>query len=948
MNREYILSIINDLILTIGRENKLQPLLIKVLQRLMFHTNHPTGLILLDAQTDSEGTKATLVASIGDRALQRKINGVITIPPALLNDYKIENLPQDALINLLPATSRNYRCALRLSLNHYGIILLLSPEPPASNLPFAQIFQPVLAHLRQSIELCRQSERYQQSLLTARDEARAELAATHIAIEKERTLLRNIQAAIPDPVWTKDLNGTFLSCNHAFERLFGVTEAELVGKNDYHFFAVERAEFFRQKDHEAIVANKTCINEEWALSGDGRSILLETSKTPMRDAQGNLLGVVGVGRDITQSRKMQNALYERREIYSAIVEQAADSIGLVDANTGQFLEFNTAAHQLLGYSREEFEQMSIADIDISSSIDELHALFESLSNLTTSDFEARHRTKNGEIIDVLVSARPITVHGRRCLATIWSNITHKKRAEEQLRKLSMAVEQSPGSIVITDLNGNIEYVNEAFVRVTGWQRDEVIGQNPRVLKSDLTPSTTYDAMWSTLADGHTWRGEFINRRKDGTVYNELARIAPIRQPDGQITHYLATKEDITELKRVQTELELHRDHLEELVAKRAAQITELNTQLQQRAEEAEAATQAKSQFLANMSHEIRTPMNSIIGLSHLALGTELTAQQRDYLQKIKGASEHLLAIINEILDFSKIEANKLHIEQTPFVLSHLMQEVTDLIDQRAKAKNLILQVEISEQIPQQLIGDPLRLKQILLNYASNAIKFTDSGHITLRVSMPHLSSEAVQLRFSVQDTGIGLTVEQQQHLFQSFQQADASTTRKYGGTGLGLAISQRLAELMGGEVGVESIYGQGSTFWFTVLLPQIAISPTTTNTMLSPSPSHSADETVTTEQFTEQTRLTDTHSIHHPITIDPIILETTLQQLRILLSEDDLEAAALFRNQRECLETIFPGQLTLLANAIAAFEFDDALFLLAKLQTNRIEQQSQGTWDATK
>nr|WP_321240224.1 PAS domain S-box protein [uncultured Tolumonas sp.] len=938
MNREHILSIINDLILTIGRENKLHSLLIKVLQRLMFHTTYPTGLILLDAQTDRDSTRATLVASIGDRTLQRRVNETITIPPALLNSEQIADLPPDALIDLLPATSRHYRCALRLSLNQNGMILLLSPEPPTTNLPFTQIFQPVLAHLRQSIELCRQSERYQQSLRTARDEARAELAATHIAIEKERTLLRNIQAAIPDPVWTKDLNGTFLSCNQAFEHLFGVTEAELVGKNDYHFFTAERAEFFRQKDHEAIVADKTCINEEWALSGDGRSILLETSKTPMRDAQGNLLGVVGVGRDITQSRKMQNALYERREIYSAIVEQAADSIGLVDANTGQFLEFNSAAHQHLGYSREEFAQMSVADIDVSLSIDELHAQLESLSNSNATDFEARHRTKNGEIIDVLVSARPITVHGRRCLASIWSNITHQKSTEEQLRKLSMAVEQSPGSIVITDLNGNIEYVNEAFVRITGWQRNEVVGQNPRVLKSDLTPTATYDAMWATLTNGHTWSGEFINRRKDGSVYNELARITPIRQPDGQITHYLATKEDITELKRVQTELELHRDHLEELVAQRSAQITELNTQLQQRAEEAEAATQAKSQFLANMSHEIRTPMNSIIGLSHLALGTELTAQQRDYLQKIKGAGEHLLAIINEILDFSKIEAGKLHLEQTPFVLSHLMQEVTDLVEQKAKAKNLMLQVEISEQIPPQLLGDPLRLKQILLNYASNAIKFTDTGHITLRVTMPYVSADAVQLRFSVQDTGIGLTLEQQQRLFQSFQQADASTTRKYGGTGLGLAISQRLAELMGGEVGVESIYGQGSTFWFTVLLAPATLSSTTADMLLSPSLSRAADDTAVFKHLTEQTVSIKNKS--NPTITDSIALEKTLQQLRVLLSEYDLEAAALFRNQREYLETIFPGQLTLLADAIAAFEFDDALFLLAKLQANRIEQPS--------
>lgn len=249
----------------------------------------------------------------------------------------------------------------------------------------------------------------------------------------------------------------------------------------------------------------------------------------------------------------------------------------------------------------------------------------------------------------------------------------------------------------------------------------------------------------------------------------------------------------------------------------------------------------------------------------------------------------------------------------------------------------MLQVEIGEQIPQQLIGDPLRLKQILLNYASNAIKFTDTGHITLRVTMPHMNTEAVQLRFSVQDTGIGLTVEQQQHLFQSFQQADASTTRKYGGTGLGLAISQRLAELMGGEVGVESIYGQGSIFWFTILLTKAALPSTTADTMLSTSLSRAADETAAFKHVTEQP-VPIKNNTNQPIT-DSIALETTLQQLQVLLSEDDLEAAALFRNQREYLETIFPGQLTLLANAISAFEFDDALFLLTKLQANRIEQQ---------
>ncbi|WP_321410290.1 PAS domain S-box protein [Tolumonas auensis] len=944
MNREHILSIINDLILTIGSENKLQPLLISVLQRLMFHTDYPAGLVLLDLQTGVDTTKAKLVASIGDRALQRQINQIVTVPATLFNDNKIGILPQEAFIDLLPATNCRYRYALRLPLNQSGMILLLIPEKPESDLPLTQIFQPVLVHLQQTIELCRQSERYQQSLLSARDEARAELAETHTQVEKERTFLRNLQNAIPDLVWTKDLNGVFLSCNPAFERLYGVSEAEIIGKTDYDFVSQKQAASFQQKDHAAIRTGKTCISEEWVRFADGQQILLETSKTPMWDAQGNLIGVVGIGRDITQSRKMQHALHERQEIYSSIVEQAADAIGLVDVETGKFLEFNTAAHKLLGYSREEFSRLQLADINIDGKTENFKKRLQQLSDSDENNYETRHRKKNGEIIDVRVSSRPITIHDKRYLAAIWSDISNRKRTEEQLRKLSMAVEQSPGSIVITDLNDNIEYVNEAFGRITGRNREEVMGRNVRILKSDLTPQTTYDAMWQTVSSGQTWKGEFINRRKDGSVYNELARIAPIRQPDGQITHYLTIKEDITEFKHIQSELERHRDHLEELVAERSAQISHLNTQLQQRAEEAEAATQAKSQFLANMSHEIRTPMNAIIGMSHLALKTALTSQQQDYLQKIKGAGEHLMAIINEILDFSKIEAGKLHIEQTPFTLSRLIQEVTDLIGEKAKTKNLNLQIKIDEHIPQQLIGDPLRLKQILLNYASNAIKFTNTGSITIHVSMPLIRVDTLQLRFSVEDTGIGLTAKQKERLFQSFQQADTSTTRKYGGTGLGLAISQRLAELMDGNVGADSTYGEGSTFWFTVMLQRAVTPPVNTDRIELSGKSSPADMIKMPDIAAKQLLQTKNNP-----PVDQQALEATLQQLRFLLADNDLEAAILFRNQQEYLETIFPGKMAPLANAIATFEFDSALSLLAKLfQSNLIGHQQQGISDAAK
>lgn len=365
-----------------------------------------------------------------------------------------------------------------------------------------------------------------------------------------------------------------------------------------------------------------------------------------------------------------------------------------------------------------------------------------------------------------------------------------------LQKFSSAIEQSPVSVVITDVHGNIEYVNPHFSQLTGYAVSEVMGQNPRMLKSGHTAALIYEEMWQALVSGHFWQGEFINKRKDGSLFNEKAIISPLRNASGEITHYVAVKEDITQMKAKEEEL-------------------------RQALQKADEATQAKSLFLANMSHEIRTPMNAIIGMSYLALKTELSPKQYDYVNKIHNASTSLLGIINEILDYSKIEAGKLQLDPIPFVLDEVMDNVFNLTKTQAHAKGLEFLYHIAPDIPQNLVGDPLRLTQIMTNLINNAVKFTDQGAITIDGRMESKSGTKAKLRFSVSDTGIGMSPEQSARLFQAFTQADGSTTRKYGGTGLGLTISKRLIEMMDGSIWVNSALGVGSTFTFTVWFERV-------------------------------------------------------------------------------------------------------------------------------
>ena len=387
-------------------------------------------------------------------------------------------------------------------------------------------------------------------------------------------------------------------------------------------------------------------------------------------------------------------------------------------------------------------------------------------------------------------------------------------ANQELQKLSRAVQQSPTSIVITNTSGSIEYVNPMFSKITGYCSGEVIGKNPRILKSGRQSEDFYNNLWQTIKSGDSWHGEILNRKKNGDLFWENASISPIMNEQDEITGYVAVNEDITERKQAEEELRRHRDHLEELVAERTAELSIAK-------ETAEIANQAKSAFLANMSHEIRTPLNGILGMTQLLREADLNEQQRDYIGIINHSGQALLTLINDILDLSKVEAGELKLEPISFNLERVADDVIKLLRVKAQEKGLVLDLQIMPNCPIQLVGDAGRIRQILLNLVGNAIKFTDEGRVLVRISGAFNQRGTGDIEIHVEDSGIGIEPEVQHTLFESFTQADVSTTRRFGGTGLGLSISKQLVDLMGGEISMESIPGEGSVFLVKLSLPLV-------------------------------------------------------------------------------------------------------------------------------
>ena len=672
----------------------------------------------------------------------------------------------------------------------------------------------------------------------------------------------------------------------------------------------------------------------------------------VRLAEAILKRLVGV----LARRREQARNLEHEQLLNAMFEQSTDAMVLVDAEAGRFLSFNNAACSGLGYTREEFAGLTIRDIQAEHTPEQIEANVQGAVLGQVTGFETVHRCKDGSLREVLLTLRPLVFNGRQQISAVWRDITEEKRvareqqqATDRLRlynSLLSTLMSAPAAV-----SGEFElFCAEATAllatalqipRVSVWlfSRDyselscidlfelqtgqhtggmllleQEFGNEMQALRN----ARFVDAA-DALTDPRTcgYREGYLQPlgissmldcsimtegRNRGVICFEMLDKPHLWSGDAitfgcqladQLGMVLLTRERLQAMQAVEASERAKAEvlaHLEELVEARTVELEEAK-------EAAETANRAKSAFLANMSHEIRTPMNAIIGLTYLLRGSA-TSRQQEQLDKVGDAARHLLGIINDILDLSKIEAGKLQLELTDFDPRQVIGTISSLLLEKAAAKGLQLVTDHAE-LPPLLHGDGLRLEQILLNFAANAIKFTEHGSVTLAVQQLQEDQHQVWLRFSVSDTGIGMTADQQKRIFRAFEQADTSTTRHYGGTGLGLAICRRLTWLMGGRIGVESCPGRGSSFWVELPFGKVHADAALSACVRTPS--------ILNGRVLEQPpeRLLADHAGQHLLLVEdnPLNQEVACELLqavglRVDLAENGLEACSMAEQQR--------------------------------------------------
>lgn len=631
-----------------------------------------------------------------------------------------------------------------------------------------------------------------------------------------------------------NFKGEFLKLNKEWENTLGYKLEELIGTpfiNLVHPDDIPATldAFSKLKQNQEI---KNFTNRYRSKNGDYR--IIEWRSKPQAKM------IFAAARDITESKNSEKNLL----LANSIVNKSQAVAFLWRNEEGWPVEFvSNNVKRVLGYSAQEFTtgkvlfSRLIYKNDLNRVTKEVEINSKNPNSKSFNHEPYRVVTKSGKIIWLDDNTQIIRDNTGKIMhyEGVIYDITETKQHEEEIRKLSLAVHQSTSVIIITDIKGKIEYVNRKFTEITGYKENEVIGKNPSILKSGETTNEEYKQLWDNIKSGKVWKGEFKNKKKNGDFIFESASIFPLFNQNNEIINFVAINEDITKRKKLEIELAQYRNNLENSVKERTLEL-EIKTNELKRVQlglmnlvddlnlktlELEKANiqlqeldKLKSIFLASMSHELRTPLNSIIGYTGILLmgmTGELNEEQIKQLKKVKNNGRHLLDLINDILDISKIEANKVELKIEKINIKILVEQTLEVLLPLIQKKKLKVIMDIPEHM--EIETDERRIKQVLMNLVSNAVKFTNSGSITVN----SILKDVDKIEIKVSDTGIGLTPEGVEKLFQPFQQIDSDYTKHYEGTGLGLYLCRKLMTLLGGTIAVTSAKNVGSEF--TIELP---------------------------------------------------------------------------------------------------------------------------------
>jgi len=651
--------------------------------------------------------------------------------------------------------------------------------------------------------------------------------------KESEEMLNLILNSAAEAIYGIDMDGLCTFCNQALLDVLGYDSMdELLGKNmhdvahhtfpDGSHFPVHECKIFKAFQF----GLGSHVDDEFFWRKDGSSFPAEYWSYPQHK-NGEIVGAVITFFDITERKSAEQRVRDAQEFTRSTIDGLSAHICVVNAD-GEIITTNSAwdsyaitnnAAEGLGKSANYLDACLNASKEGKAEAMLFHAGISAVLHGALPVFVREYPCHSPDMERWFTCrVNPFIINGARYAVISHENITERKQADDELRKLSLAVRQSPVSIMITDTQGVIEFVNPAFSMITGYSAEEAIGQNPRVLKSGLTPPEMYKELWLALTSGNTWEGEWLNKKKDGRLFWEHCNISVIRNEPGVITHYLASKTDITERKQLEEQLKATHFDLELIAHNRMKEliiIREQKLELAKINRHLEEVSRIKSDFLANMSHELRTPLNSIIGFSDVLQRQHygvINEKQSKYVSYLTSSGKHLLTLIDNILDLSKVESGKMSLTVSDFLLRNVLNDSLNLLRAKADEGEVSLQLKLDPEADVHILADMTKLTQIISNLLSNAIKFTPAGG-TVEMSVVR---DAQCFEFRVTDSGIGIKEEDITKLFQPFTQLESSYTKKFQGTGLGLALSRQLVEMHGGKIWVESEFGTGSRFVFTI------------------------------------------------------------------------------------------------------------------------------------